>query len=188
MKIFLRFFTATILTITFGFAQAAVIIKEQDYKSKESIQENLLTRMDLFNTQMKEFNLLDLDNDGLLTKQELEKVGFPQESIYGLFTLLDEDNSLSIKKSEVLYRISKEFDAIDDNKDGSLSIEEIKKYPISVVPVIVEEDMFYKFDEPLIYQEYKNKEHHMCPYHKKHHKEHHHKCGMNHKKQKCEAN
>ncbi len=183
MKTFLRFFIATIATINIGFAQAAVIIKEQDLKPKETIQENILTRMDLFNTQMKEFNLLDLNNDGFLTKQELEKVGFPPEAINGLFMLLDEDKSLSIKKSEVLYRISKEFDAIDDNKDGSLSIDELKKYLISVIPVILEEDMFYKFDEPLIHEKHKDKDYHMCPYHKNHHDQ----CGMNHKKQKCEA-
>ncbi len=194
MKNFLRFFIATVVCLNLSVASAALIVKEQDLKAQENTKQDVISRIDIFNIQMKEFNLLDLDNDGLITKEELRKIGFPEEAISSLFALLDEDKSFGIKKSEVLYRISKEFDLIDENQDGNLDIEELKKYLVSVVPVVILEDnKFYEFNEPLIYNDSKSDENHICPYEKKHkhHKncnmKHHHKYHKNHKDNKCES-
>lgn len=174
MNIYLRFLLPLIALLTFNIANAAIIFKEKPVDSIEKPYEEVLTRIQLFNMQMKEFDLLDLNNDGLITKEELNHIGFPKEAIEHLFLLLDEDNTSSIKKSEVLYRVSKEFDSIDDNKDGNLTIDELKKYLISVVPVILEENKIYHFEEKINKKDMKKK----C-YHENHkfcgHDNHHHK-------------
>ncbi len=178
MNIFLRFILSLVASISFGIANASIVVKEQSINSVEKAAEGVLTRMELFNFQMLEFNLLDLDNNGLITKEELNKIGFPKDSIESLFLMLDEDKNSSIKKSEVLYRVSRDFDIMDENKDGNLSVEELQKYLISVVPIVYEEIRVRQFDEPIIDQQYIKEN---CHEHNKKH------CGsFHHKGKNCE--
>ncbi len=195
MKNFLRFFMAAVAYVNLSVSSAALITKENHFNVKENVNKDFISRIDIFDVQMKEFNLLDLDNDGLITKEELRKIGFPENNINSLFELLDEDKSFGIKKSEVLYRVSKEFDLIDENHDGNLDIEELKKYLVSIVPVVILEDnKFYEFNEPLMENESKYDKKHSCSHKKKH--EHHKNCNMvehhkyhkTHKDNECESN
>ncbi len=74
------------------------------------------------------FDKIDANKDGMLSKAELQAYAKAHEGEG--FKMLDADGNGSISRAEAAKhpRLTKHFDQIDTNKDGSLSKEELQAF------------------------------------------------------------
>lgn len=120
---------------------------EELFKMMDANEDGKLSLEEVKGPLKNDFSKVDVDENGFITKEELEKAPKPNRqggkqekqsrekgnaeklSTTEIFKKMDTDNDGKLSEKEVKGPLAKDFSKIDANEDGFLSKEELEKAP-----------------------------------------------------------
>lgn len=116
---------------------------EEIFKMMDANEDGKLSLKEVKGPLSKDFSKIDIDENGFITKEELENAPKPERqrnqqqgnskkqkpNTAELFKEMDTDNDGKLSKKEVRGHFAKGFEKIDTDEDGFLTQEELENAP-----------------------------------------------------------
>ncbi len=112
---------------------------DEIFKMMDVNEDGKLSLKEVKGPLSKDFSKIDIDENGFITKEELEKAPKPERqrnqqqgntkqkpNTAELFKEMDTDNDSKLSKKEARGHLAKDFEKIDADEDGFLTLKELE--------------------------------------------------------------